>query len=256
MKIPNNVFGFVHFHTLFFVHQIRHLLLSSARNEVCRVLGVCDVTKLKTNTNMISRLKNFDAIRAGRAHVEHEHVHTIAVTGYNELVDTAPQTLDAFYKNVKPYVELFNAFCKKHALVGNSLPDHLCYKCDSHETYTRMRSTLEAGCVYSYQSLISNRHITYLKLQKPIETMLGSIYFIELSDQKPDGSQVSKYDHIEVYSTAKSYEEFVSELQEAGNLVPHIRPHHSSHNIDIGNGFLFRTTQGPLIDKIKLEEMI
>lgn len=54
-------------------------------------------------------------------------------------------SLDDFYTGAAPSITLFNAFVKKHGLVGKALPDHLCYKCGSHETFLKMRPPLESG---------------------------------------------------------------------------------------------------------------
>ncbi len=164
-------------------------------------------------------------------------------------------TMDEFYKNAEPYIQKFNAFAKQHDLVGKTSPDHLCYKCGSHESFEAMRAMFEWASEYTHQTIISGRRIAYIKLKQPIETVLGQIWFIELSDQKPDNSQVDSYDHIEVYGTQITYDEMVAHLEHEGaNVVKVERPHHTVHNIDIG-GFTFSCTRGPLIEKIKNEEM-
>jgi hypothetical protein len=166
------------------------------------------------------------------------------------------RSLDAFYAGAAPCLERFDAFCAKHALVGKARPDHFCYKCDSHETFEQARALFEAECQYLYQSLISKRRIAYIKLGRPLPTKLGDIFFLELSDQKPDGSQTNRYDHIEVFPTEGSYEDMVAALAKTEQVTEEVRPHHTTHDIDIGGGFLFRGTREPLIDKIKREEML
>jgi predicted metalloenzyme YecM len=164
-------------------------------------------------------------------------------------------TIDEFYAGAEPYVTKFNTFAETHGLVGKTAPDHLCFKCGSHESFEAMRAMFEQAGKYIYQAFISGRRITYVKLKQPISTVLGDIWFIELSDQKPDNSQKDSYDHIEVYGTQMTYEEMVAHLEESGAPVVKVeRPHHTTHNIDIGN-FTFSCTQGPLIEKIKNEEM-
>ncbi|MBY0294138.1 VOC family protein [Patescibacteria group bacterium] len=165
------------------------------------------------------------------------------------------KTLDGFHEDATPYIEMFNTFASKHDLVGKTAPDHLCFKCGSKESFEAMRAMFEQESQYMHQAIISGRRIAYIKLKQPIHTVLGEIWFIELSDQKTDNSQVDSYDHIEVYGTQMSYDEMVAHLQESGaNVVKVERPHHTTHNVDIG-GFTFSCTRGPLVEKIKSEEM-
>ncbi|MBY0472909.1 VOC family protein [Patescibacteria group bacterium] len=166
-----------------------------------------------------------------------------------------PKTIDEFFKGAEFSIALFNTFAESHGLVGKTAPDHLCYKCGSHESFEAMRAMFEWAGEYIHQTIISGRRIAYIKLKQPIETALGPTWFIELSDQKPDNSQIDSYDHIEVYGTQITYDEMVAHLERGGATVVKIeRPHHTTHNVDI-NGFTFSCTQGPLIEKIKSEEM-
>ena len=164
-------------------------------------------------------------------------------------------SIEEFYKGAGSYIAQFNAFAEKHALVGITGADHLCYKCGSVESFKEMREMFEWTSEYTHQAIISGRRIAYIKLKKPIETVLGPIWFIELSDQKQDNSQVDSYDHIEVFATGISYDEMVDKLEQTETVTKTVRPHHTTHDIDMGDGFLFRCTQGPLIEKIKHEEM-
>lgn len=166
------------------------------------------------------------------------------------------QTIEDFYADTQPYVELFNTFVAKHALAGKAAVDHINYKCDSAETYEHMRALFEHDSEYIYQSIISNRRIALIKLRRSIHTALGPMYLLELSDQKPDHSQTNRFEHIEAYPLAESYDSFVQSFAETETLIPHDRIHHSTQDIDMGQGFLFRCTPGPLIEKIKTGEMI
>ncbi len=167
-----------------------------------------------------------------------------------------PKTIGDFYTETDKYVSLFNSFAQKHTLAGSASADHICYKCGSRESFEAMRLMMERESEFIYQSIISKRPIAYLKLKKPIETDLGSVYFLELSDQKPDGSQAEGFDHIEAYPTQGSYQDMVQKLEAEGETVVLVeRPHHTTHDIDIGGGFLYRCTPGPLIEKIRDAEM-
>lgn len=166
------------------------------------------------------------------------------------------KTIEEFYSGSLRYAALFDAFAKKHNLEGRVLADHICYKCSSKEVFEEMRAVLEKESEYLYQSIISKRRIAYLKLKKPVETILGPIYFVELSDQKPDLSQRDGFDHIEAYPVGWSYEEMVLELEKTEKVIKNERPHHTTHDVEIGDGFVFRCTEEPLVEKIKRSEML
>ncbi len=166
-------------------------------------------------------------------------------------------TINEFDTEAGKWILLFNAFCNKHGLKNIARPDHICYKCDSAETFETLRRLFEAASDFIYQSIISKRRIAYIRFKEALETDIGAIRYLELSDQKPDGSQTSRFDHIELYSFAVSYEELVGKLEKEGEtVVKEERPHHTTHGIEIGDGFSARLTRGPLIAKIKQEEML
>lgn len=164
-------------------------------------------------------------------------------------------SIEEFYKGAEEHIAVFNNFVEVQGLVGDTAPDHICYKCDSKESFESIRALLEEHNEYLYQATIAGRRIMYTKLLKPFATALGDIYFVELADQKPDGSQVNKFDHIGVYATAYTYEDMVQKLEESAEVIKIERPHHTTHDIRLENGFIFRCTEGPLIEKIKNTEM-
>lgn len=166
------------------------------------------------------------------------------------------QHIGEFYAASEKYVELFDMFVEKHGLVGRAKSDHICYKCDSNESYEAHRAMLENESDYVYQSFISGRRIAVIKLKKSISTSLGDIEYLELSDKKPNSPPKEGFDHIEAYPVGQTYDEMVEELSKSENVVKVERPHHTTHDIDIGDGFLFRCTQGPLVEKIKRDEMV
>ncbi len=165
-------------------------------------------------------------------------------------------TIGNFYSGAEKYIKLFDDFVKKHSLQNITKADHICYKCDSKKSFERIRSMLEGESEYIFQSIISNRRIAYIKLKKGFKTVLGTIQFLELSDQKPDGTQTDRFDHIEVYPKSISYNEMVKRLEKTERVIKAERPHHPTHDIEIGSGFVFRCTKGLLIKKIKKLEMI
>src|SRR5665213_2804314 len=122
------------------------------------------------------------------------------------------ENIEEFYSESEKYVALFDAFAAKHHLVGRAQADHLCYKCGSKESFEKLRELFESASEYIYQSVISNRRIAIVRFKKGIETSLGTIHFLELSDQKPDRSQQGGFDHIEAYATGRTYNEMVREF--------------------------------------------
>ncbi len=105
------------------------------------------------------------------------------------------KTLEEFYTEAEKSTRSFDNFAHKHSLQGKTGADHICYKCDSKESFDNIRALLEFESEYVYQSIISKRRIAYIKLKSGISTALGEINFLELSDQKPDGSQKNGFDH-------------------------------------------------------------
>ena len=164
-------------------------------------------------------------------------------------------SIEDFYAQSQKYVEWFNSFSQKHTLGGIAKADHICYKCNSRPSFEAMRALFEQNSDYIYQSIISKRRICIVKLKEGIKTVLGTIYLLELSDQKPDGSQVNTFDHIEVYGVTISYDQMVNKLAQSEKIIKVERPHHTTHDVEIKDNFLFRCTQGPLIEKIKHEEI-
>ncbi len=165
------------------------------------------------------------------------------------------KTIDDFYALSQGHVQAFNQFAQRHGLEGLAQADHICYKCDSAASFEALRDLFEQNSDYIYQSIISKRRISIIKLKQGIETVLGTIYFLELSDQKPDQSQVDGFDHIEVYGVAISYDDLVATLAKSEKVIKVERPHHTTHDVEIKDGFLFRCTQEPLVEKIKRDEM-
>lgn len=165
-------------------------------------------------------------------------------------------TIEEFTKGAETYIQEFDQFIQTHNLQEHSKVDHLCYKCESAKEFERMRRMFEQHSDFIYQSIISNRRIDIIRLQPAIVTAAGPIYFIELSDQKPDGSQQSSFDHSEIYPTSTSYDALVQLLREKGvDIVEVKRPHHTTHDISLTSGFGVKISHEPLIEKIKREEI-
>ena len=119
-----------------------------------------------------------------------------------------------------------------------------------------MRAFFENESRFIYQSIIAGRRIALVGLSRPLATKLGDIRFLELSDQKPDGSQTSGFDHIELFPTSGTLEALVEAFAATGiSFEKTVRPHHTTYDLAIGDGFKVRLEAEPLVDKIKNEEM-
>jgi hypothetical protein len=162
---------------------------------------------------------------------------------FQEFVFTAKDSLTAFDAWVGKFSPLATA-------------DHLCYKCSSHDEFEKIRSWLEEETAFIYQSIISQRRIVVAKFLAPFKTALGDIWYLELSDQKPDGSQGGGFDHVEIYPTHSSVVELVTKLSARGFVLTKAdRPHHMTFDGELESGLKIRLEPGPLIEKIKRGEM-
>lgn len=173
------------------------------------------------------------------------------------------KSLECFLTEAGESVRKFDEFVQKRGLNEPEsvlTADHICYKCGSRESFEGIRAWFEGYSDFIYQAIISSRRIAYIKIPGAMKSLLGPIRYIELSDQKPDGSQKEGFDHIEVYPLYgdgdDAYERLVARLSKTDQVQEVSRPHHSTHDIDIGNGFIFRCSRGPLLHKIKSSEMI
>ncbi len=151
----------------------------------------------------------------------------------------------------------FDDFVRNCDLVGKVSADHVCIKCSSNEIYERERKLFEFDSRFVYQSIISKRRIAIIGLSKGLATVVGSLNFLELSDQKPDGSQKDCVDHIEIIPAGISYEELILKVKESGySVTESTKLHHSTYDVILPLGFMIRLSQEMLVDKIKREEMV
>ncbi len=161
---------------------------------------------------------------------------------------------DQFFLACRPFVRLFDVWAT--SVAPNATADHLCYKCGSPREFEALRSLFEGESAYLYQSLISRRRIAVIKFLRPVTTALGDIWFMELSDQKPDGGQVSGFDHIEIYPTSGTVEALAAALEAKGTAFEKVfRPHHTTYDAVIGGTFKVRLEPEALIQKIAATEM-
>ena len=164
------------------------------------------------------------------------------------------KSADDFYSQAKEAVKTFNDFISRYDLAGSVVADHICYKCSSSKVFEDIRSVLEFDSKWVYQAIISGRRTATIRTKETLETIAGNIILVELSDQKPDGSQKDGFDHIEIYPVAISYEELVSKLKSQDLKVEEVvRTHHTTHDIKLENGFIIRLTRESLVNIIKKE---
>ncbi len=150
----------------------------------------------------------------------------------------------------------FNAFCIANDLIGKAQADHIGLRCSSREKYEFQRCLFEHDSRFVYQSIISQRRISIIGLSSGLETVVGPLNYLELSDQKPDGSQKDLVDHLEIVPTGCSYEELVSHMKAKGVVMKEIiRPHHTTYDVVLPSGFNIKLSQEFLVDKIKRDEM-
>lgn len=164
------------------------------------------------------------------------------------------QTIQDFFEDAERFRELFDDWVT--AIFPPAKADHLCFKCESANEFEKMRSWFEGESSFIYQSLIADRRIAIIKLLKPLSTKLGDIWYVELSDQKPDRSQQSGFDHIEIYPNNGRIEDLRAFLESKGMMLQKIvRPHHTTYDGVIKEMGKIRLEEEPLIQKIKREEM-
>lgn len=132
----------------------------------------------------------------------------------------------------RPCLEEFDTFCKNNDLLGKVKTDHIGLKCSSKEVYELQRSFFEFESKFMYQSIISKRRISIVGLTQGLETSVGPLNYVELSDQKPDGSQKDVIDHLEVVPLTMSYEELINYVKSKKvTLKETIKPHHTTYDI-------------------------
>lgn len=166
-----------------------------------------------------------------------------------------PPELRSFFAGAEVPLQAFEAWCKTYE--PDARVDHICYKCGDTVEYEQLRTLFEPSSSFIYQSFISKRRIAIIKFTEPLVTTLGEIWFLELSDQKPDGSQVSGFDHLELYPTTGTLRSFAKGLIDKG--VPFeetVRPHHTTYDTLLMKTFKIRLEEEPLVTKITREEFV
>jgi predicted metalloenzyme YecM len=161
-----------------------------------------------------------------------------------------------FFAQAGSALETMRLFIAGNDLATILIPDHLCYKCASHEEFLEIRSMLERESFYLYESWISDRLIAILKLKEPISTAFGDISYLELQDKKERSGPLSGFTHIEFYPATTTYETVLEKMKEKKiQIISDPTPHHPIHEVTLSDTFVFRLEHEPVIKKIKREEL-
>ena len=164
------------------------------------------------------------------------------------------KTTQEFFGAAERLVAIFDTWVGQYS--PTAIADHICYKCGSIEEFEAIRRLFEAESEFIYQSIISGRRIAIIKFTKAIPTTLGEIWFLELSDQKPDGSQKSEFDHIEIYPITEPMGDLAADLESKGVVIEKVvRPHHTTFDAVIEGSFKVRIEPERLMTKIVRDEM-
>ncbi len=176
---------------------------------------------------------------------------TLLAGCYREAMFT---TTAEFFAAAMPHIVAFDAWSERYA--PDAQADHLCYKCVDADEFQAIRALFEHESLFVYQFIISKRRIAIIKFLQPLKTALGDVWFLELSDQKPDRSQASGFDHLEIYPRAGSMEELATTLAAKGMALENIgRAHHETFDGIIAGGFKIRLEPNALLEKIKETEL-
>lgn len=167
-------------------------------------------------------------------------------------------TLDAFFAAAKPIITAFNVWAETHKPKARA--DHVCYKCGSAKEFDQLCKLFEGESAYIRQSIISGRRIAIIRFKGPdpsqvaIPTKLGDIRYLELSDQKPDGSQRSGFDHIEIVPMRGTMRTLAERLMERGvPFTKSVRLHHTTYDAVITGGYEVRIEPEMLARKVAKE---
>lgn len=161
-----------------------------------------------------------------------------------------------FIKNAGKYFQEFCSYVQKtkdqeiklnihFSLFSCCGPDHLGYRCSSHEEYDELIEYLITQEIITeiHREKIGEREISLVKLCiKATNDVGGNFSYIEICDQKPDNSQVFGFDHFElvymkptehtVFSKTDTYKYFKKE----GKLSKKKRPNYRYQLYEINTG--------------------
>lgn len=160
--------------------------------------------------------------------------------------------LQDYLNRIDKYFESKNIYLPEHIFI-----DHICYKCSSKEEFEMIRSWFEFEDSFIYQAIISKRRIATICFKDMLKSKISLVCYLELSDQKPDNSQITKVDHIEITSNEFSCDELQQYFKDLGfDVKIDSKPHHTTYNFTTPDGLEIKLCNERLVDKIAREEII
>lgn len=174
-----------------------------------------------------------------------------------QQVKSSTVSIDEFYRATKSIVDSFNTWYARYGRFSKECKtDHVCFKCASSQEFETLRRLFEIPETSFYQSIHSGRRIAVIQLPKPIITSHGDIWFLELSDQKPDMSQVSGFDHIALFPPTAPCRVVVDLLEnrEGIEFVYKFHPNDSVYVTNLKGGFKLHLTETSLLNRIRGRE--
>jgi predicted metalloenzyme YecM len=170
---------------------------------------------------------------------------------------TITETLD---KSGRGFLKLLNVFTEVRSSIdfSNLTADHICYRCGSNYSFRKLYEAYCERAILIDVSQFDGRSIAYFLLNSRFETYkLGDIRYLELCDQKLDGSQVEGFEHVEVYPrSAGQLQTIVNQLRKTDNVVEKVRPSRTTYDIQVAKELMFTIEPEPLIEKIMREKAL
>ncbi len=158
-----------------------------------------------------------------------------------------------------PWQEVVNNFIFKYRVFKRrKILDHFGYKCSSHEEYESIKKlfmpqSIEPMALWIHEYWLSGRRVSCISLKDPYIPMMAlanKFYYLELQDQKPDGSQISGVDHVEIVLTKKEKDKVVFLCKEQGvPIQENAHPHHNTTDL-IFPGCTIKISLQPLVKTI------
>lgn len=148
-----------------------------------------------------------------------------------------------------------NAWANAKGILGNVRADHIGFTCATDDEFRALMERQNREFAWVHTVFLSERLVAYAKLRASAASAFGPVHFLEISGQKTDGSQTSRFNHLEVVPGGKM--EHVVSLWGTRGVTgkPSGRIHHPTYDIVLDDGFEIRIEPEPLVKKI-VKEML
>lgn len=173
------------------------------------------------------------------------------------------QNKQEFLETLQNYIsEIDEYFFSRKLNISGLRIDHICYKCANKDEFEKIRGWFEFEKDLIYQAIISKRRIAIIIFTNKLRSKFGDVCVLELSDQKPDNSQVSSIDHVEIIwtsesldkNTGKNYEDLKNKFIEFRfKLEEDAKPHHTTYNFNLPDGKEIKLSAESLVNKVSGE---